>query len=145
MKVWKVLWYGNSVYTNIETQQNLQGFDKNASQVTQIFFGILFLPGHAYRELSRFSWKGGGASNFSHEKGVKYLGWVIRVGKIWEVVLNMRSSYILFILTNSFQCYLSECLVCMCLFCLFTPFSSVLIVSWEEVTTDTWLLQVSNF
>lgn len=54
MKVWKVLWYGNSVYTNIETQQNLQSFGKNASQVTQNFFGILFLPGHAYREVFSF-------------------------------------------------------------------------------------------
>ena len=60
-----------------------------------------------------------------------------------EMLVKQGSCFIkgqvslIYVLTNPFQCYLSECLVCMCVFCLFTPFSSVLLVfsvSWEELT-----------
>ena len=72
-----------------------------------------------------------GGSDFFHKNG--------RVGKIGGVVLKRGVSH-LFILTNSFQCYLSlsvwcvcvcvcwrvrvcACVcVCVCVFCLFTPF-----------------------
>ena len=44
-----------------------------------------------------------------------------------RAVLRKEVSLI-FLLTNSFQCYLFECLVCICVFCLFTLFLSVLFV-----------------
>ena len=124
--VWKFCIYK---YRNTTESSKLR--QKCKSSNTKFFWN--FVPSWTRLQggfqLSRFSRKEDRASNFSHKKG--------RVGQIREVVLNMKSSYIFFILTNPFQCYLSECLVCMCLFCLFTPFPSVLIVSWEEVTTDT--------
>ena len=72
-------------------------------------------------------WGGGGVlergvSDFCHKNG--------RVGKIGGVVSKKEG--ITYFHTNPFQCYLSECLVCVCLFCLFTPVSlSIICVSQE--------------
>ena len=64
--------------------------------------------------------KNGGGSDFSsHKNG--------GVGKIGSLVLKKVVS-IFFILTNTFQCYLSLSIWCVCVFCLFTPFLSVLFV-----------------
>ena len=61
----------------------------------------------------------GGGPDFSHEKG--------EVGKLGRVVLKKGVSLI-FILTKSFQYYLLECLAGVYVFCLFTPFPSVVFV-----------------
>ena len=64
-----------------------------------------------------------GGSDFSHKKG--------GVGLIVGVVLKKKGGVLLtFILTNPFQCYLSLNVwwVGVCVFCLFTPFLSVLFV-----------------
>ena len=63
---------------------------------------------------------GGGGTDFSHKKGgVSKVGWI---------VLKKLVSLI-FILTNPSQCYLSLSIWCyVCVFCLFTPFLSVLFV-----------------
>ena len=75
-----------------------------------------------FNEFSKFSKKegrGGGVSDFSHKKG--------GVGKI-RFFLKKGGVSLIFILTSPFQCYLFLSVWCVCVFCLFTPFLSVLLV-----------------
>ena len=72
-------------------------------------------------EFSTFSQKGG--VQIFPMKRERLLNWGVGEG----VVLKKGVSLI-FILTNSFQYYLLECLVCVYVFCLFTPFPSVVFV-----------------
>ena len=72
------------------------------------------------------------------------------VCKIGRVVVK-RGVSIIFILTNPFQCYISLSVwcVCVCVFCLFTPFVSVLfmfhIVFLHLINRYIWLLLGNDF
>ena len=81
-----------------------------------------------------------GGLDFIHKK------WGL--GKIVEVVLK-KGVFLIFILTLSsvifFLSALSKCLVCMCVFCLFTPFQSAFFISWEEFSLIVSNHQISDF
>ena len=81
-----------------------------------------------------------GGSDFSSQKN----GWV---GKIsgGEGVLKKRGVSLIFILTNPFQCYRSLSVCCVCGFCSFTPFLSVLLVSKDEPSLTASNQQMYDF
>ena len=62
------------------------------------------------------------SSGFSHKKG--------EVGKIGSILKAGVS--LVFILTNSIQCYLFLSVWCVCVFCLFTPFLSIFFMFYRN-------------
>ena len=69
----------------------------------------------------KFSQKGEG-SNFSHKK--RGFGKIAGVGRL----------SLIFMLTNSLQYHLSECLMCVNVLRIYTITISIVCVSWEELT-----------
>ena len=77
------------------------------------FFDTCFLGRIIHRNWKFFSF---------YERGLVQIFSIKREG------LVLKKKVITYFDSNIFQCYLSECLVCVSVFCLFTPFPLVLLV-----------------